>query len=391
MVARSAPESDRGGRARQRGRDGGGVGRRDAASRWPPAVVWGCRRIEPIVERLRGGGRGRGSSSWRACRSSRTSRPPRSAGCSKTDPAVQPPPPAGRARFGTLDAYCCARLGDGARTEPSTAARTQLQALAAPGRWDRELWRLSASSPRLAAADRRLDRRAGDAVPGCRCAAMLVDQTAALAGHGCLARRARPRPPTAPACSCSQNAGADAAGRCRRRCCRSVAWQLGGATAYALDGGVFSAGTVDHWLRDGTRRCSPIAAETRRWRGRCPTPAACVSCPRWPAGRALVAIGRARRVAGMTAAHDPRAPRARGAGRALLPRARHRRAGVAGSRPAGAARGRRPDRQRLAAAAPGRRARHPGGGRRRPRRPRWASPPWPASAPACCRSTTWPS
>src|SRR6476660_3217215 len=96
------------------------------------AVVWGCRRSQPIVDRLAAHG---------ALVEERSGLP--------LDPyfsstkirwlienaaGVTP-----ETRFGTLDGYLTLRLGDGARTDPSTAARTQLQALAAPGHWDREL------------------------------------------------------------------------------------------------------------------------------------------------------------------------------------------------------------------------------------------------------------
>ena len=92
---------------------------------------------------------------------------------------------AGRLRTGTLDAYLCARLGDGARTEPSTAGRTQLQALAAPGRWDSELLELHGVE---AAWLPPIGRSAGSlgTLGGLPLGALLVDQTASLAGHGCI-------------------------------------------------------------------------------------------------------------------------------------------------------------------------------------------------------------
>ncbi len=77
---------------------------------------------------------------------------------------------------------------------------------------------------------------------------MLVDQTAALAGNGCvvpgaakatygtgvfLLAHAGESPPTHPS-----------------GLLPTVAWTLGGTSSYALDGGVFSAGSAVTWLRD---------------------------------------------------------------------------------------------------------------------------------------------
>jgi glycerol kinase len=213
-----------------------------------PAVVLGCRRSQPIVERLAAAGHGP--------RIERLSGLPLDPYFSATkmrwlvehDGAVAAAGERGVLRMGTLDAYLCARLGDGARSEPSTAGRTQLQALAAPGVWNPELLELHGVRadwlPPIGAS-------AGDlgTLAGLPLRALLVDQTASLAGHGCLLpgmtkatygtgifllQQAGPAPP------------AEANGLIP-----IVAWQLGDAPAYAVDGGVFSAGTVITWLREG--------------------------------------------------------------------------------------------------------------------------------------------
>ncbi len=136
----------------------------DAGSLQPlaPAIVWSCRRSEQIVERLRADG-----VEERVRELAGTPLDPYFSSSKITwllenDADVQAAAAAGRARFGTLDAYLLARLGDGALTEPSTAARTQLQAIAAPGRWDPDAVRDLRCRPADAAADRRVDRRAGD-------------------------------------------------------------------------------------------------------------------------------------------------------------------------------------------------------------------------------------
>src|SRR5437588_255548 len=107
-----------------------------------PAVVWGSRASQPIVDRLATQGRGE--------RIEQLSGLPLDPYFSATkmrwlveqDEAVAAAARAGTLRMGTFDAYITARLGGGARTEPSTAGRTQLQALRAPGAWDPGLLRL---------------------------------------------------------------------------------------------------------------------------------------------------------------------------------------------------------------------------------------------------------
>jgi glycerol kinase len=174
----------------------------------------------------------------------------------------------GRARFGTLDAYVCARLGDGARTEPSTAARTQLQELARPGRWSEELCDIfgvdAAMLPPIgsSAGDLGSLRATGIERP-LPLRALLVDQTAALAGHGAVA------PGTAKAtygtgifvlAHAGSQPPAHTAGLLP-----TLAWEIGGSSDYALDGGVFSAGSALEWatglgLLDAPERSESLAA-----------------------------------------------------------------------------------------------------------------------------------
>ena len=216
------------------------------------AVVWGCRRSQPIVDRL---------AAYGALVEERSGLP--------LDPYfsstkirwlmenVADVTPA--TRFGTLDGYLTLRLGDGARTDPSTAARTQLQALAAPGTWDPELCDVFGVDP---ATLPEIGPSTGDlgVLCGLPLRGALVDQTAALAGHGCLA------PGTVKATYGTgifvlQNAGT-APPHDLQGVLPVVAWEHAGATTYALDGGVFSAGTVVDWLGAAGSANSPSPAET---------------------------------------------------------------------------------------------------------------------------------
>ena len=212
-----------------------------------PAIVWSCRRSEPIVERLRAEGaeervRELAGTSLNAYFTST-----KITWLLENDADVQAAARAGRARFGTLDAYVLARLGDGARTEPSTAARTQLQALAAPGTWDPELCAIFGvdmdTLPPIGPSVGQLG-----SIAGLELTAMLVDQTAALAGHGCVAAgdtKATYGTGVFLLAHAGSEIPSDPAGLLP-----TVAWSTPEATAYALDGGVFSAGAAITWLRD---------------------------------------------------------------------------------------------------------------------------------------------
>ena len=287
-----------------------------------PAIVWSCRRSEPIVERLRAEGaeervRELAGTSLNAYFTST-----KITWLLENDADVQAAARAGRARFGTLDAYVLARLGDGARTEPSTAARTQLQALAAPGTWDPELCAIFGvdmdTLPPIGPSVGQLG-----SIAGLELTAMLVDQTAALAGHGCVAAgdtKATYGTGVFLLAHAGSEIPSDPAGLLP-----TVAWSTPEATAYALDGGVFSAGAAITWLRDslgliderrGDRSTGAIGA--RHLRGQVPAGA---DRP----GRTVVAVGCARDLARYDRPHNPRTPRAGGARIAHAAGTRHRR------------------------------------------------------------------
>jgi glycerol kinase len=232
-----------------------------------PAVVWSCRRSEGIVERLQAAGE--------QARVGELAGTPLDPYFSSTkiawllehDDAVRRAAEDGRARFGTLDAYVCARLGDGARTEPSTAARTQLQELARPGAWSVALCDLfgvdTATLPPIgpSAGDLGSLRAPGIDRP-LPLRALLVDQTAALAGHGAVTPGAA-KATYGTGIFLLAHAGSDPPRA--EGLLPTVAWQAGGRSDYALDGGVFSAGSALDWavglgLLDAPERSGDVAA-----------------------------------------------------------------------------------------------------------------------------------
>jgi glycerol kinase len=216
-----------------------------------PAILWQCRRSEPIVRRLAEEGLG-------PAISERTGLPLDayfSAGKLRwlldEVPGVAAAARAGTLRFGTVDAWLTARLGDAPRTDPSTASRTQLFSLDSVA-WDPELaaWFDGPleTLPVIVPSAGRLGEIGHPAWGGSLpVRAMLCDQQAALAGHGCV------QPGQLKA---TYGTGAfilaDAGPSPTRRpagLLTSVAWSVDpGDTTYAFDGGVFSAGSLLDWL-----------------------------------------------------------------------------------------------------------------------------------------------
>ena len=154
--------------------------------------------------------------------------------------------------FGTLDAWISWRLGGGRPlTDHSTASRTQLLGLES-GRWEPELLDLfgvpEETLPEVKpSADDwgELSHSSwGGSLPW---RAALVDQPAALAGHGCFAEN-EAKVTYGTGCFVLINAG-EHPPEPPEGLLASVAWSRGETLTYALDGGVFTAGTAMNWLR----------------------------------------------------------------------------------------------------------------------------------------------
>jgi len=163
---------------------------------------------------------------------------------------------AGHLRAGTLDAWLIERLTGGgpALTDPSTAARTLLCDTRAH-RWSPFLLELfdvpGAVLPEIRDTDAGFGACAAPGLPGLAgvpIVASLVDQPAALAGHGCVdAGDAKATFGT----GCFVYAGTGATRPRGGGTLATVAWKRSGAPAtYALDGGVLAAGSAIDWLRE---------------------------------------------------------------------------------------------------------------------------------------------
>jgi glycerol kinase len=163
----------------------------------------------------------------------------------------------GRLAFGTVDSFLLWRLtgGKAHATDGTNAARTLLFDIHC-GRWDgalAELFRVPAAllpDVRDCAAD------FGESEPALfggsiRISGMAGDQQAATVGQGCFAPGMM-KSTYGTGCFALLNTGAEPV-RSRHRLLTTIAYQLGGERAYALEGAIFIAGAAVQWLRDGLR------------------------------------------------------------------------------------------------------------------------------------------
>lgn len=157
----------------------------------------------------------------------------------------------GRLRLGTTDAFFLDRLTGHFITDISTASRTSLMSLES-GHWDEELCHIFDvpinSLPEIVATTNCFGNLAsnGKSIP---VTASVVDQQAALFGHGC--KKAGDVKITfgtgAFILAITDDKPYQSA---EQGLLPTVAWQLEGQNpVYALDGGVFSAGSAINWAK----------------------------------------------------------------------------------------------------------------------------------------------
>ncbi len=162
---------------------------------------------------------------------------------------------AGKLVFGTVDTWLLWKL-TGARvhaTDASNASRTMLFNIHT-GAWDHELLDLFRVPIAMMPAVRSSSEVYGEvsAVPGLAkipLAGIAGDQQAALFGQRCI-RPGLTKNTYGTGCFMLQNTGCRAVPS-SNRLLTTVAWKIGNATEYALEGSVFVGGAVVQWLRDG--------------------------------------------------------------------------------------------------------------------------------------------
>ncbi|WP_116133524.1 FGGY family carbohydrate kinase [Tropicimonas sp. IMCC34043] len=193
----------------------------------------------------------------------------------------------GRLRLGTTDAFFRDRLTGRFETDPATASRTSLMNLASC-RWDPELCRIFGvpieALPRIVPCAGALGT-----AEGLPLAASIVDQQAALFGHGCRAPGdTKITFGTGAFVLAVAGAAPPAPGL---GALPTVAWQQDGAApVYALDGGVYAASAALNWARDlglfsGFDEISGLGGSSMLARGLVFVPALVgLACPHWDRG-----------------------------------------------------------------------------------------------------------
>ena len=150
----------------------------------------------------------------------------------------------------TTDTWLLHRLTGAFVTDASTASRSLLVDLDRVG-WDEDLLAVFGLAgeqlPRIVACDEIVGETSAFGAP-MQVGGLIVDQQAALLAHGCWQPGAT---------KCTFGTGAFLLANTGQRAPRSatglttsVAWQVGGATDYCLDGQVFTAGSAVRWLID---------------------------------------------------------------------------------------------------------------------------------------------
>ncbi|HEX3685646.1 MAG TPA: glycerol kinase GlpK [Bryobacteraceae bacterium] len=158
----------------------------------------------------------------------------------------------GELAFGTVDSWLIWKLTGGARhvTDVTNASRTMLFNLHTQ-RWDEELLDLlqipAALLPEIVGSSEVCGETTG-VLQGIPIAGIAGDQQAALFGQMCT-RSGMVKCTYGTGSFMLLNTGQQAVAS-RNKLLTTVAWRIGGQTAYALEGSIFIAGAVVQWLRD---------------------------------------------------------------------------------------------------------------------------------------------
>jgi glycerol kinase len=161
---------------------------------------------------------------------------------------------AGRAVFGTIDAWLVFKLCGEHATDPSNASRTMLYDIAT-NRWDPELLQLldipERALPRVAPSAGVLGVTRPQALHGhaAPMSGVAGDQQAALFGQACVDPGMGKN--TYGTGSFALLNTSFTAPRPQPGLLSTVAWGIGGATTYALEASIFVTGAAVQWLRDG--------------------------------------------------------------------------------------------------------------------------------------------
>lgn len=162
---------------------------------------------------------------------------------------------AGELAFGTVDCFLLWRLTGGAvhATDATNAARSMLFDIGRGG-WDKDLLALLDIPEAILPEVRDCATHFGDTAPELFGGPIPVrgiagDQQAATIGQACF-DPGMVKSTYGTGCFALLNTG-DKPVRSKNRLLSTIAYQLGGKRAYALEGSIFIAGAAVQWLRDG--------------------------------------------------------------------------------------------------------------------------------------------
>jgi glycerol kinase len=204
--------------------------------------------------------------------------------------------------FGTIDSFLVWRLTGGRvhATDATNASRTLLFALEPPA-WSDDLAQLLRAPRALLPEVKPSAGRFGETDPALFGRAIPItgvagDQQAALVGHGCL-EPGMAKATYGTGCFLVMNAGATPPVS-KNRLLATVGYQIDGATIYALEGSIFSAGATIQWLKEGlhlinaSRDSEAMAAQIKDNGGVYLVPAfAGLGAPQWNADARGAIVG----------------------------------------------------------------------------------------------------
>ena len=215
-----------------------------------PAIVWQDRRGAPRCEALRTAGEEPAIQARTGLVLDSYFSASKIAWAMENWPALRAAARSGRLRLGTIDAWLLWKLTGGAvhATDATNASRTQLMELATC-QWDAQLCaRFEAPLDALPAITDSAGRLGETHVLGrpVPVTGMVGDQQAAFIGHGCL-EPGQAKATFGTGAFLLAHAGSQSAAS-RHRLLSTVAYRLGGAAAYALEGAIFVAGDAVRWM-----------------------------------------------------------------------------------------------------------------------------------------------
>ncbi len=221
------------------------------------AIVWQCRRSEPLCAQLREAGHAERIRALTGLVVDAYFSATKLAWLLEHVPGARARAEAGELAFGTIDSWLLWRLTGGRvhATDVSNASRTMLFDIHR-GEWSSELLALLRIPRAVLPELRPSSHRFGDSEPALLGAAVPIagiagDQQAALFGQGCF-EAGLAKNTYGTGCFMLMHTGAQALASTHGLISTAAA-QPTAAPAYALEGSVFIGGAVVQWLRDGLK------------------------------------------------------------------------------------------------------------------------------------------